>query len=457
MAPLTSTRPGWAGDLFDTVLLWVVGALAALAVVVWSGAVVAGMVSGATSGITFPAAAEAVVSLPGNLGDPAAAWPEPARSQLPGPFVYWTGQTVALAGWAFAAQQGWRLWRRLTRRRGALGIETEAGFARPSDLRRLVVKRPQAGRLTLGHAGGRLIAAEPQASLAVLGPSGCGKTAGFAIPALLEWEGPVIVTSVKNDVIDATLHHRQQKGRAWIYDPVGCSGYPSNLWSPVSGCGRWREALRMAAWMCEAAQPRLDTVTDGDYWYSQARKGLSPYIYAAAVSGRGLSDLVRWIDGREVDEVAAALKDAAEPGGPDGARWDELWASSVEVCRDLLRRSGGPVPGYVDAPVEDWPPEVVAQVEETVEAEWRAELEACGHGGDDSLFALGSARALWVKGERLRDSVYATIENVLAEWADPGVRAAGRGSELDPREWLGGDNTVYVAVSAHEQRRLRPV
>ena len=60
-------------------------------------------------------------------------------------------------------------------------------------------------RLTIGRCDGRLLACEPQASLAVIGPTGCGKTAGFAIPALLEWRGPIIATSVKTDLIEATV------------------------------------------------------------------------------------------------------------------------------------------------------------------------------------------------------------------------------------------------------------
>ena len=120
------------------------------------------------------------------------------------------------------------------RRTRPLGVPADAGFARRRDLRRLTVGRADAGRVTLGRAGRRLLAAEPQASLAVIGPTGCGKTAGFAIPALLEWEGPVIATSVKADLLDATVAHRQRRGKVWIYDPTGAAGHaPRPSWSPL--------------------------------------------------------------------------------------------------------------------------------------------------------------------------------------------------------------------------------
>ena len=72
----------------------------------------------------------------------------------------------------------------------------------------------------------------------------------------------------------------------------------------------WAGAMRVAAWLCEAAQPRTDTVTDGDYWYTQARKALAPYLHAAARSGRTMQDVVRWIDRHETSEVEAALRRA---------------------------------------------------------------------------------------------------------------------------------------------------
>ena len=114
-------------------------------------------------------------------------------------------------------------WRRSSRRGSALGIAPHAGFARTSDLRRLTVRAPEPGRLTLGYSGRRLLAAEPRVSLAVIGPTGCGKTAGFAIPALLEWKGPIIATSVKADLIAASYEHRNSRGKVWVYDPTASS------------------------------------------------------------------------------------------------------------------------------------------------------------------------------------------------------------------------------------------
>ena len=71
--------------------------------------------------------------------------------------------------------------------------------------------------------------------------------------------------------------------------------------------------------------------------------------------------------------------------------------------------------------------------------------------------ALVAARALWAKEKRLKGSVLATMENVLAGYADPGVGEASSTSEIDVAEWLTGNNTIFVVATAHEQARLRPV
>src|SRR5439155_25634273 len=178
----------------------------------------------------------------------------------------------------------------------------EAGFARGRDLKALTVPRPSPGRITIGRSGHRLVAAEAQASLAVIGPTGCGKTAGLAIPALLEWEGPVLATSVKADLLAATAAHRRHCGTVWIYDPTRCATTATSSWSPLAACTEWDGAVRVAAWLAEAAQPRLDTVTDGDYWYTQARKGLAPYLHAAAVAQKSMRTVVRWVDSQEREE-----------------------------------------------------------------------------------------------------------------------------------------------------------
>jgi hypothetical protein len=249
-----------------------------------------------------------------------------------------------------------RVWSR--RNLGPLGVRRDSGLARPKDLAGLVVSEPTEGRLTLGTVGRRMIAAEPQTSLAVVGPTGCGKTIGFAIPNLLEWNGPVIATSVKGDLLDATIAARAKRGKVWIYDPTAITGHPVDGWSPLAVCREWSGAMRVAAWLCEAAQPRVDSVNDGDYWYTQARKALAPHLHAAAIGNRTIADVVRWIDTQEREQVrellerGAGVEDTIESmlAGPDADGWraqlrDEVEEAEIASYAEVLQRVEIPVPG----------------------------------------------------------------------------------------------------------------
>ncbi len=466
-------------DLLATALFASAGVISAISLIVLGGAQLAAITFGDGSfsaGLTD--SVEALVALPSNPSDPASAWPSTVATRLPGPIPYWLCTFAVLAAIASAGGFAVRWWLGRRGRSGAFGAG-EGGLAMPRDTRTLAVRHPTPGRLTLGLQGRQLLAAEPQASLAVVGPTGCGKTIGFAIPALLEWNGPIIATSVKTDLLDATLTHRSAAGKVWVYDPTSCSGLPAATWSPLSACSDWRGAMRVATWLCEAAQPKADTVSDGDYWYSQARKGLAPYLLAAATSGRTMSDVARWIDLQEEAEVQDALIDASGLEAQVAmlrrtGRVEELedqLAAEVEnaVMADARDRYGGGDSGRADKWLKQelwsWPVEVQMQVAQEIDAELnrrveealRAEARPTRLSDGPPNPALISAQALWGKESRLKGSVFATMENVLAGYADPGVGDAAASSEIDIDEWLSGDNTIFVIATAHEQARLRPV
>src|SRR5436853_354640 len=113
---------------------------------------------------------------------------------------------------------------------------------RPVRLRHVGVGGGHAGRAAVGRglapgpgggAGGRvspgrpLWATESRHSVCVLGPTQTNKTTGFAVPAILEWQGPVLATSVKDDLVANTLGWRAGRGTVWLYDPTAATGRPS--------------------------------------------------------------------------------------------------------------------------------------------------------------------------------------------------------------------------------------
>ena len=232
-----------------------------------------------------------------------------------------------VAGASF--HHGGRAPRTLQRRRGAR-------WARRRDVRPLVVppNRPSSGRLALGRLPGRLsavcLAAEPAQSVVVVGPTQSGKTSCLAVPAISNWPGPVLATSVKGDLLRDTRVSRARRGQVWCIDPTASTGFPASTWSPLTGCADWRHACRVAADLCETA--RADgTTADGEFWYATAAKFLSPLLLAAARDRRTMADVVRWVDTQEVAEVA----DILERGGPAEA----LAAAQASWCRDERTRS----------------------------------------------------------------------------------------------------------------------
>ncbi|MFZ0833336.1 MAG: type IV secretory system conjugative DNA transfer family protein, partial [Mycobacterium sp.] len=144
-----------------------------------------------------------------------------------------------------------------------------------------------------------------------------------------------------------------------------------------------------------------------------------------------------------------------------------------EVCNELIAdardRYGDPSGSrnsrWVGQEFRFWPAPIQQQIDTEIEAELtrrvdeelRTQARTARLRDGPPIPALISAQALWGKEKRLKGSVFATMENVLAGYADPGVGDAASISEIDIAEWLSGNNTIFVVATAHEQARLRPV
>jgi type IV secretion system protein VirD4 len=289
-----------------------------------------------------------------------------------------------------------------------------AQWATRRDARALAVHRPVPGRLTLGIEAGRLLAAERGHSVLVVGPTQSRKTSGFAVPAILEWEGPVVAASVKSDLARHTMSWRRRCGRVSVYDPIGSTGLPGSSWSPLWASTTWEGARRAAASLTDVARSSEGALTDGDFWYATAAKLLAPLLHAAAISGASMADVVRWVDTQEVDEVADALSVA-------GARL-ALQAAEASWARDDRQRSA------------------VYTTAETV-----VEVFA-----DPSIAA--SALPMGTRSSRRASGIVAI---------DTHDGSAHDGSAhdgcIDPLGLLDGTHTLYLCAPAHDQRRLRPL
>jgi type IV secretion system protein VirD4 len=211
-----------------------------------------------------------------------------------------------------------------------------ARWARRRDLRPLLLARktPRRGRLVLGTTAGVMhalgVAAERAQSVVVVGPTQSGKTSALAVPAILDWDGPVVAASVKSDLLRHTLGRRSNAGRVWCIDPTGSTGAKTAEWSPLASCGDWEGARRMATDLSETAKAD-GTTADGEFWYATAAKLLAPLLFAGARGRRSMADVLRWVDTQEVAEVAGLLEAVGVTQALDAAR--ATW------CRDDRTRS----------------------------------------------------------------------------------------------------------------------
>jgi type IV secretion system protein VirD4 len=395
-------------------------ALGAVGAAVWAGALVAATLfgpGGFRAGIAD--GAEAAFRLPSHMDDPAAAWPSEIVASLPGPLPYWAATAVTFVAVAAAAAGGLVLWRRVQRAgtadRRRLGVDALARFARARDLRTLLVDGPAEGRFILGRFRRRLVATECRATtrparlpwrrrrqgdtgaLALIGPSRSGKTVA-AVAGILEWEGPAILSSVKADLMAATVGWRAERGEVRVYDPLGLTGCAGSGWSPLARATSITGARRAARNLVDAIAD--DGTQNLGMWKSLAEYLLSGLFWVAANAERDMASVVEWV----------LVEDRPRPDVP---------SEVPGLLRDLLEHPD---------------PRVVVEAE----------------------LAFRYLSSCWAKDEKPRSSIYLTAQAALGPFADPAISAASRSNEIDLDWLLSGDNTIYICSPLKDQARLAP-
>jgi type IV secretion system protein VirD4 len=338
------TSPG------DQLLAVGLGAAAGAGALVWATGQAAGLAFGHTWLELSPGdVAHILLQLPQHWSDPALAWPAQVRGPLPGPagmYASFTGLVSGLAG-GTAAVLRHLPGRAVGRRPGHPRPAKHAGavWASGRELRLLTVGEPEAGRVILGRtpgAFGRLLAAEGCHSVLVFGPTGSYKTSALVIPAVLEWSGPLVATSVKPDLLRATLAHRARLGQVLVIDPLGASGVTAARWSPLASCSTWAGAQQMAVMLANAIEqtPTEEQRPEHRFWKTMGTKFLAPMLYAAATKGLSMAEVLHWLDSREDKEISAILEVAGTPAAVDA--WessqyrtdravDSLYATAEEI------------------------------------------------------------------------------------------------------------------------------
>jgi type IV secretory pathway TraG/TraD family ATPase VirD4 len=127
-----------------------------------------------------------------------------------------------------------------------------------------------------------------------------GKTTSLTIPNVIEWDGPVIATSNKRDLVDATRECRADRGRIWVFDPQQVAGAAPTWWfNPLAQISTIGEARILASHFVSGTRDpnaRTDSYFDGS-----AEQLLAAYLLAAALDGHStLIDVYKWLANSQI-------------------------------------------------------------------------------------------------------------------------------------------------------------
>jgi type IV secretion system protein VirD4 len=127
-----------------------------------------------------------------------------------------------------------------------------------------------------------------------------------------------------------------------VIDPLGASGVQAAKWSPLASCGTWAGAQQTAIQLANAIEqtPTEEQRPEHRFWKTMGTKFLAPILFAAAVKGLGMAEVLHWLDSREDQQIKDILAAGGVPAATDA--WessqyrtdravDSLYATAEEV------------------------------------------------------------------------------------------------------------------------------
>ena len=229
----------------------------------------------------------------------------------------------------------------------------------------------------------------------MFGPSQSGKTTGL-IDGVGNWHGPAVVSSVKSDLLRATIDRRRNVGDVKVFDPLGVTGIDSASWSPLRAASDLAGALAAAQMLARAGG---DEAPNDRFWRGQAEQLIAAMLWTAAnTDGQNMRNVVRWV--LELDR-------------PDGD-------------------SGGTLAPLVRMLIDHNDPTVALAARQV----------------------QGWLHGQWSTDPRTTSSVYATARNAVWPWADPAIAATADGCDITLDWLLDGNHTLYLCAPLGDETRI---
>jgi len=254
----------------------------------------------------------------------------------------------------------------------------------------------------------------------VIGPQRSGKTVNV-ISGILDWDGPAILFSVRDDLYQATFARRNAVGTCFVFDPLNSLPdlHPEAVrvgWSPLQAAGTVPGAQRVAAYLLEASP--MEGTTNANYFERKGEALLWPILYAAAIGDKSMADVVQWL----------AVQDGTD----------------IETDPDGVQRRTGAVREILTEAIT---------------------LDPGGVGGKQASHALAQFDGFWKLDARTRSDIYSTSQTLVQPWEDPfvsyssalGHRHGQVGAGIDLELLLTGRNTLYVAQPIEDVKRYAVV
>jgi type IV secretory pathway TraG/TraD family ATPase VirD4 len=316
------SAPGSLEERIAEVAIGLLALLGAAAVLLWTAGELAGFLAhGRWPQVAIGDAPAVAAELVRHPSDPAGGWPPSARGSAPPAWLFYGLLAVLLAALVGAGLAVATRAIGVSPERRATGRVPAALRIWPSPRRS---ERPFVGWTGAGPLS-RLLMATPEDCVAVIGPPRVGKTQGVLIPQIMLWDGAVVSTSTKTDVIEATTANRRALGEAMVWAPTAADmpeAVDSVGWSPLSDCDAADTCERRVRALVSASGAGLGA-RHADHWRDNAVRLLRGYFHAAALDGLGVRGVLHWLARNELREPSVVL-------AHQGTQVAEAWADELE-------------------------------------------------------------------------------------------------------------------------------
>lgn len=200
---------------------------------------------------------------------------------------------------------------------GAIAALTEAGVREKAQQLGVRLGYNDAPGVPIGVAvadGVMLYGSYEDLHLDIWGPRQ-GKSSSRVIPAILNAVGPVLATSNKRDVVDATRDVREAKGsKTFVFDPQGVAAEdPTWYWNPLDWVDAHSDGCEMRAARLAGHFADADAGSDNksdNYFDPEAEDLLAGLFLAAAVDRRPITQIWEWVTDPQNTEPIRLLREA---------------------------------------------------------------------------------------------------------------------------------------------------